>query len=816
MRGVVGGGVVDRRGGSEMAQPADPGECQYVGRQRVEKGKEDGARCSSTRLSLVMTLQPMTTSILLHSPSPSPSPVSTPLPALQMDLSSSSSSSASGSCPDLHPSSSAPSSRRIRFAPLPDPRRDLLFDDPSADDPQPDSKPSPEAPPAPSDLPDGFVTLLPSVSPVSTLSSACSTPTIRISPNAPSKNTRKSGIKRFRPFSFLRNSHSSSPSQPSLPPSHSLPDARNLSRSASSLPSSPTPLSTMLPRFSAEDILSGTKSLFRSRSGSASSTRSSRSSSPPPKSSDPSKSLQRSASTGSGPGMTLGSGKRDWGEGSSQSHTTFAIAGSGPKKRRASSSALTPGAGGGRHACSVKSIPNEPPRASTAPSSPTGFPKKHVKMLNGRIYGGKRYAGEYMHLSLFHRANILFSAQTLANPFANVREDPEFVEWGYGGMGSVHASAGIANDMWKGLQRSERGSALLAGPSIRPSTRPATGAVTAGGGRGSGASATLPLTRRKMSDSVPECGMASVSAGGGGDEDDGSGMGWVKRRRAEREAKTRLEQQAKELNKNPQEGRRSCDSVDASMYASTASTATLLTACTSAASTNMTTPASSPLASKSPSLVGLNLSSPTGSDDPCAAPRIVTGEQSEKSDILAHPTLTSKEEHEHHVLTAVRLSPSISTPSPKHSHSATHERTPSLSRTLSQIGKDTDYEKPEEVAPLSPVDSEETSANLSGDDDEEPNRGFDEEEVDEEVQVSRSPCYRPCMNILLYRIPGRLRLELASRKLVDTSTSKRGKRTCVRPRVCTYVRGCAWVKGCLHLVQPDLRVAFPDGRERGL
>ena len=355
-------------------------------------------------MALVLPPHSMTTSILLRSPShlspfpsPSPSSVSTPLPALQTDLSSSSSSSASGSCLDLHRSASTPSTRRIRFAPLPEPRRDLLFEphDPSDDDPQVETKPATQTLPPPNDLPDGFVALSPSVSPVSTLSSARSTPTIRISPYAAS-NTQKF----FRPFSFLRPSRSSSPCQ--SPPSQSapLPSSRNPAPSSSSLPNSPSFQSVKLSRFSAEDILTlGTKSLFRARSGSASSTRPPRSSSPPPKSSDPSRFLHRSSTT-SGPGITLGTGKRDGGEGSSQSHDTAAIAGSGPKKRRASSSALTPGAGGGRHACSVKMHPNNTtPRPSTAPSSPIAAPKKHVKMLNGRIYGAKRYAGEYMRLA---------------------------------------------------------------------------------------------------------------------------------------------------------------------------------------------------------------------------------------------------------------------------------------------------------------------------------------------------------------------------------------------------------------------------------
>ena len=39
-------------------------------------------------------------------------------------------------------------------------------------------------------------------------------------------------------------------------------------------------------------------------------------------------------------------------------------------------------------------------------------------LLNGRVYGQKRYGYQPK------------------NPFANVHDEPEFVEWGHGGMGS--------------------------------------------------------------------------------------------------------------------------------------------------------------------------------------------------------------------------------------------------------------------------------------------------------------------------------------------------------------------------------------------
>ena len=288
---------------------------------------------------------------------------------------------------------------------------------------------------------------------------------------------------------------------------------------------------------------------------------------------------------------------------------------------------------------------------------------------------------------------VPITAQTLANPFANVRDEPEFVEWGYGGMGSVHT--GIGNDMWRGLQRSERGGALFTSASAG-----STG-VTAGGGRGSGARAT---SRRKMSDNVPECSMGNVGAGGGTDEDDGSGMAWVKKRRAEKEAKARLEQEAKDLERKMQEKRKSGDSMDASMYASTASTTTSLTACTSAASTDLTTPTTSPLASRSPSVMELKSTPPPESHDLPAVPPNVSEEQSPRP-VTVHPAPSSRDEHGHHILTAVRLSPNIS----------------NSSRKLEQ-------------ASLGPLDTETTtSTTSSSEDEEEPSRGSDEEEGQDDV-----------------------------------------------------------------------------------
>ncbi|KAF9009472.1 hypothetical protein BDQ17DRAFT_1323034 [Cyathus striatus] len=114
-----------------------------------------------------------------------------------------------------------------------------------------------------------------------------------------------------------------------------------------------------------------------------------------------------------------------------------------------------------------KGVPNHNPRMRGA------------RMLNGRVYGGPK------------------KNPNAKNPFANVRdEEPEFVEWGYGGMGSVKGakSAGVTGSRWERLQ-----------------------------------------------------GQGAVAKGAEADaEDDGSGMGWVKKRKMERERKEREERETKE------------------------------------------------------------------------------------------------------------------------------------------------------------------------------------------------------------------------------------------------------------------------------
>jgi hypothetical protein len=101
-------------------------------------------------------------------------------------------------------------------------------------------------------------------------------------------------------------------------------------------------------------------------------------------------------------------------------------------------------------------------------------------MLNGRVYGARR-----LH----------------ANPFASARDaEPEFVEWGYGGMGSVKNAAGSGSAMWGRLQ--------------------SQGGVMVGSVEGA------PVVE---------------------DDDDGSGMAWVRKRREKRERERLAREEAEKM-----------------------------------------------------------------------------------------------------------------------------------------------------------------------------------------------------------------------------------------------------------------------------
>jgi hypothetical protein len=118
-----------------------------------------------------------------------------------------------------------------------------------------------------------------------------------------------------------------------------------------------------------------------------------------------------------------------------------------------------------------------------AQSATSGRPLNTKRLLNGRIYGARKHPHH--------------------NVFDNAPDDePEFVEWGHGGMGSVRAGG-----IWAKVQSEQK---LLIGH------------IEERGRRGAPQS---PVTD---------------------DDNDGSGMGWVKKRREARERKKHEEQAARE------------------------------------------------------------------------------------------------------------------------------------------------------------------------------------------------------------------------------------------------------------------------------
>ncbi|KAI0329897.1 hypothetical protein GY45DRAFT_1209880, partial [Cubamyces sp. BRFM 1775] len=152
---------------------------------------------------------------------------------------------------------------------------------------------------------------------------------------------------------------------------------------------------------------------------------------------------------------------------------------------------------------SLTSLSGKDDRKAAKPVITTVGGRKQQRMLNGRVYGAKRNAN--------------------ANPFANVRsEEPEFVEWGYGGMGSVKSSAG-QSEIWSRVQK---------------------GNVAIGGNE------------------QPAWGSRSSAA----EEDDGSGMAWLKRRREqrEREKREREERGKAEAEKAAAEGELTAEKVEES------------------------------------------------------------------------------------------------------------------------------------------------------------------------------------------------------------------------------------------------------------
>ncbi|TFK34838.1 hypothetical protein BDQ12DRAFT_331704 [Crucibulum laeve] len=373
-------------------------------------------------------------------------------------------------------------SRRIRFAPLPDPRRSVLITDDGDELPLPEAHDATQFPCPATPLAGEFSLEHPQIDTSSIGSSSSSSQRNSYSTD-PSSVSSTPGT--ATPVSITIQSDScdgSAPASPtnsvqqptvvpaksSWPKPKSLNILRSFKKSSSSSSSGSSHTLTPTPSIekgsrgvTKEEILTlGTINLFRSTS------RESRNGNE----SDP-------GSSSSGWGLTRWTSAGTTGDkansavGSPLARTQSTQSYTSKSKRPSSTGGLfyTP----------------SPSRSKAAAPVKQNTVRTGTRMLNGRVYGGPK------------------RPQTNANPFANARdEEPEFVEWGYGGMGSVKGakSAGVTGAGWEKLH----------------------------GGASVGAKGK-------------QAGGSGVD--GDAEEDDGSGLGWVKKRKEERERKKKEEEE---------------------------------------------------------------------------------------------------------------------------------------------------------------------------------------------------------------------------------------------------------------------------------
>ncbi|KAJ7611604.1 hypothetical protein FB45DRAFT_1037256 [Roridomyces roridus] len=377
-----------------------------------------------------MLVSPAITSILL------PSQASTNSLSSSSSSNSSSASSASSHTSADTPTMDKPTPRKIRFAPLPDPRRSLLVTDDGEELPLPDFAELPassysNSQPSPMPTPTISLPLLPDTPPPSSFNPA---------------SLQKSGTwpKPRGLLRTFRRGTTPASSTDSLTPTPSVDEPVNLA----------------LQRWSSANSLTNGSPLSRTQSQSSVS------------------SMAKRRGRGLLPSFGIGKERRS---------SSLSISQSNAKK----------------NAGPPPPLPTNNPFANSV--APGG--KRGTKMLNGRVYGSKQ-----------------------ANPFASARdEEPAFVEWGYGGMGSVKNQEHAA---WGRVTGSASASTSAASSTITVSSANSGPDVKAKG---------------------HVHGMGVVHTGGGEEDDDGSGMGWVKRRREAREREKLEKEAAERTQKEPEE-----------------------------------------------------------------------------------------------------------------------------------------------------------------------------------------------------------------------------------------------------------------------
>ncbi|KII89288.1 hypothetical protein PLICRDRAFT_603031 [Plicaturopsis crispa FD-325 SS-3] len=349
------------------------------------------------------------------------------------------------------------STPRIRFAPLPDPRRAVFLSDDGVELPLDQElsgdtsvASSPAVPPVP---------LPPLDTPSSSSSSAASVP----APSTPLCHPMPQLARTSSPAPSV----SSSTTFPCAPPTPTASKSRSYKKllkpflKRSSSPCPPMAGGSGFGGISTEDILTlGAINLFRSSSRQGDERRQ-----------DENSGLSRWTSAGSS------HSHRAKGKEAPSSWHPF---GSPLARSQSAQAALQPTKSKSA-AARARSQSNTGGTANNGLSTlSTGTVRTGTRMLNGRVYGGGR--------NDLRNKNLFASARD---------EEPAFVEWGYGGMGSVHAQ----HSVWGKLQ--------------------STGSAVGGDAPGRTSSAD--------------------------DDDDGSGIGWVKRRREQREREKAAAEAAKAL-----------------------------------------------------------------------------------------------------------------------------------------------------------------------------------------------------------------------------------------------------------------------------
>lgn len=155
-----------------------------------------------------------------------------------------------------------------------------------------------------------------------------------------------------------------------------------------------------------------------------------------------------------------------------------------------------------RHPLSSSSKPTSPLSKSSNGARPNGM--KGTRLLNGRVYGAKSGSASGRLGGLDKNSNLFKTARD---------EEPEFVEWGYGGMGSKIGGAASTDSRGKRAKELQTGRASAGGSGVQ----------------------------------AHSSSKAHVGTSGADDDFDGSGLAWVRRRKEQREREKREKEEKEAL-----------------------------------------------------------------------------------------------------------------------------------------------------------------------------------------------------------------------------------------------------------------------------